>query len=108
MNTDDRARTVLHERLDKTLGPEAADTMMGYLPPVGWADVVTTRDLDAATTLLRTEIHTEIAGLRAEMGTRFAEMDAGFERALRQAFTATVAAMATIVALAVALNQLLG
>jgi hypothetical protein len=29
------------------LGPESAETLMEMMPPVGWADVATKRDLDA-------------------------------------------------------------
>jgi hypothetical protein len=34
-------------RLEQALGPESAERLMELLPPVGWADVVTKRDLDA-------------------------------------------------------------
>lgn len=37
--------------------------MMELVPPVGWADVATTRDLDH----LRTDLRAELAELRAEM-----------------------------------------
>ncbi len=47
MSVDERARHELHARLDELLGPEPAGTLMSYLPPVGWADVATKRDLDA-------------------------------------------------------------
>ena len=69
MSSGDRARTTLHERLEAALGPDAADTLMGYLPPVGWADVATTRDVETATMLTRTELHTEIGALRQELQT---------------------------------------
>ena len=45
MATDERARVALYERLDETMGRGAADTLMSYLPPVGWADVATKHDL---------------------------------------------------------------
>lgn len=47
MALDERARRELFLRLEQALGPESAETLMELLPPVGWADVATKRDLDA-------------------------------------------------------------
>ncbi|HEX6381162.1 MAG TPA: hypothetical protein VF180_07950, partial [Acidimicrobiia bacterium] len=44
---DERARHELFLRLEQALGPESVETLMELLPPVGWADVATKRDLDA-------------------------------------------------------------
>jgi hypothetical protein len=40
---------------------------MACLPPVGWADVATEHDLHALEARLERRIHTEFAGVRAEM-----------------------------------------
>lgn len=47
MVLDERARHELYLRLEQALGAESAATLMEMLPPVGWADVATKRDLDA-------------------------------------------------------------
>lgn len=47
MALDERARHELFLRLEAALGPKSAETLMELLPPVGWADVATKRDLDA-------------------------------------------------------------
>ena len=47
MALDERARHELFLRLEQALGPKSAETLMELLPPVGWADVATKRDLDA-------------------------------------------------------------
>ncbi|HUP69574.1 MAG TPA: hypothetical protein VM142_07125 [Acidimicrobiales bacterium] len=47
MSIDDRSRQELFQRLDEALGPKAAEVLMAHLPPVGWADVATKRDLAA-------------------------------------------------------------
>lgn len=47
MALDELARHELHSRLRDAIGEQAAATLMDYLPPVGWADVATKRDLDA-------------------------------------------------------------
>jgi hypothetical protein len=47
MALDERARHELFLRLEQALGQKSAETLMELLPPVGWADVATKRDLDA-------------------------------------------------------------
>lgn len=56
MAIDERARHELYLRLEEQLGPEAAATLMEHLPPVGWADVATRRDLDQLADRLRVEL----------------------------------------------------
>ncbi len=47
MTISEETRHRLYRRLEEVLGPEEAATLMEHLPPVGWADVATKRDLDA-------------------------------------------------------------
>ena len=47
MVLDERARHELFLRLEQVLGPERAETLMEMMPPVGWAEVATKRDLGA-------------------------------------------------------------
>jgi hypothetical protein len=58
---EDRHR--LYQRLEEVLGREQAATMMEHLPPVGWADVATKRDLDH----LAERVEARFDGLRAEI-----------------------------------------
>ncbi|WP_052667353.1 hypothetical protein [Nitriliruptor alkaliphilus] len=71
MAVDERARHELHSRLDEVLGPDVTTTLMGLLPPVGWADVATRRDLDALearlTSRFEASLHRELGGLRSEL-----------------------------------------
>jgi hypothetical protein len=64
MPLDERARHELFLRLEAVLGPESAETLMELMPPVGWADVATKRDLD-----LRLEATEQklLAGFRGEL-----------------------------------------
>jgi hypothetical protein len=57
MAIDERARHQLYLRLEEQLGAEAASTLMEHLPPVGWADVATKRDLDQFADRLRAEFY---------------------------------------------------
>jgi hypothetical protein len=57
MALDERARHELYLRLEEHLGAEAATTLMEHLPPVGWADVATKRDLDHFADRLRAEFY---------------------------------------------------
>ena len=60
MAIDERARHELYDRLESSIGEEATATLMGYLPPVGWADVATKADLAALEHKLIGELHREL------------------------------------------------
>lgn len=44
---------------------------MEYLPPVGWADVATKRDLDALEERFELRLEIGLAGIRSEMANGF-------------------------------------
>ena len=78
MALDERARHELFLRLEQVLGPESAETLMEMMPPVGWADVATKRDLDALEE--RMDLRFEIVDQRFEaMDRRFDAMDRRFD-----------------------------
>ena len=60
MSLNERARHHLYLRLEEHLGAEAAETLMEHLPPTGWADVATKRDLDQFAERLRAEWSAEL------------------------------------------------
>jgi hypothetical protein len=96
MAVDEHTRRVLYERLEGVLGLEAATALMEHLPPVGWADVATKRDLDALEGRMKRDLDTMIATLRVEMS--------GQSRSL---FFSVLAANATVLAMAVGVAQVL-
>lgn len=81
------------------MGPEKAAIMMDLLPPVGWGDIATKRD-----------VHAEIGGLRSEMQAGFAEfrseMQAAHSELLVKLFFGIVASNATLVGLVFAAVRL--
>lgn len=66
MAIDERARHELYLRLEEQLGAEAATTLMEHLPPTGWSEVATKRDLDQLRALTTLEIERMGDRLRAE------------------------------------------
>ncbi len=76
MSVDERSRHQLFSHLDELLGPDDAATLIEHLPPVGWADVATKRDLDA----LEVRIGQRFDQVGARSDARFAQIDARFER----------------------------
>jgi hypothetical protein len=75
MVLDERSRHELYLRLEETLGPDAATTLMEHLPPIGWADVATKRDLDA----LEQRVDLRFAALDERLDRRFDAIDHRFE-----------------------------
>lgn len=64
MHTDAQRRG-LYDALDQLLPPEARDTLMELLPPVGWSDVARQADIS--------ELRSEIAQFRADLTGQMAE-----------------------------------
>ena len=56
MTISNADRHDLHNALGELLGEREANTLMEHLPPVGWADVATKRDLDHLESQLRLEL----------------------------------------------------
>lgn len=71
MAIDEAARHKMFQRFQEVLGEEEAATLMELLPPVGWADVATKRDLDALEARLETRMEAlelkMLAAMRKEM-----------------------------------------
>jgi hypothetical protein len=104
MTISEEARYRLHQRLEEVLGAEEAATLMGELPPLGWADLATKRDveglarsIEALAAATRRDIEVlaattqagfaraggEFATVRAEFRTEFADIRERLERELR-------------------------
>ena len=78
MALDERARHELFLRLEQALGPKSAETLMELLPPVGWADVATKRDLDALEE--RMNLRFDLVDQRFDLvDQRFEALDQRFE-----------------------------
>ena len=86
MTIDERSRHALYLRLEEVLGSDEAGTLMEHLPPVGWADVATRRDVVSETAMVRTELGAEIANVRTELKAETASIRNEM-RALEQSLT---------------------
>lgn len=74
MTIDERSRHALYLRLEELLGADEAGTLMEHLPPVGWADVATRRDLVSEIGMVRSDLTAEIGALRNDMTVEFASV----------------------------------
>jgi hypothetical protein len=106
MSVSEFQRHEVFKWLEEQMGSERAAIMMNLLPPVGWGDIVTTRDLHAEVGGLRSEMHAGFAELRAEMHAGFAEMHTAHSALPVKLFFGMVASNATLVGLVLAATQL--
>jgi hypothetical protein len=74
MSVTESDRHQLFAWFEEHMGKERAATMMSLLPPVGWADVATKRDLDALADRMRAdmqELRADVQELRADLQRTF-------------------------------------
>lgn len=80
MTNTELQRHELRNKLAEVLGDAAMETLMGHLPPSGWADVARKDDID----VLRREMHVEIEGLRRDMGQLEARLETKIDIRIEQ------------------------
>ena len=111
MTISEQTRHAMYVQLESALGQEAAPILMEHLPPVGWADVATKRDLDHLSTELRTELRAEfgagISGLRADMYRELGALRGDLRAQMQTLFLGLVGLQMTGAGLAIALSRLL-
>ncbi len=71
MAIDERSRHRLYLRLEEVLGTEEATVLMEHLPPVGWADVATKRDVDLGLTQLEERMELRFQALEYKLMAAF-------------------------------------
>jgi hypothetical protein len=76
MSVNEHERHQLFTWFEEHMGSERAATMMSLLPPVGWGDVATRRDLD----LIRRDLEL----LEARIDAKLDQVEARFEAKLGQ------------------------
>jgi hypothetical protein len=114
MGIDERARHDLFLRLEQVLGSEEATTLMEHLPPTGWADVATKRDLDQLAALTKRDLDHFAASVKKDMdtleqrvlATLRAEMNAQTRTMIHAMMFTTSGAVVTVATLAFAAARL--
>jgi len=71
------SRNKMFNKLQDVLGIEDAEVLIEHLPPVGWADVATKRDLEPLTIRLDS-LAGEVRDLRRDFGALRSEMTSQF------------------------------
>ena len=86
MAISEESRHHLYQRLEQVLGPDEATVLMEHLPPVGWADVATKRDLDVLGMRFDrmderfTDVDRRLTEMDRRWDERFAHVDRRLER----------------------------
>lgn len=95
MTISEESRHEMYVRLEDVLGRAPASTLMEHLPPVGWADVATRRDLEAGLAATGRDLEAGLAATRRDLEAGLAatrrDLDVGLaatRRDLESGFTA--------------------
>ena len=99
MTVTEEARYHRLQQLDDSVGEKGANTIMELLPPVGWADVATKRDLDQQSERLGLMVRAEISGVRAEI----AGVRGDFQNSLRRMQTVLLSAVVSVAGVVIAM-----
>jgi hypothetical protein len=105
----DRNRHELYIALEHQLGRGPTETLMQLLPPVGWADVATTSDVESQGTALRSELTTLRSDLRGEMAElrgEMAELRGEIKAQLPRLYAANIASVIGVAGLVLAATKL--
>lgn len=79
MTIDEHTRYERYQLVEEHLGERGAVLLMEYLPPVGWGDVATKRDLDAHAVLMRHDLDAHKRAMRSDLDTHTRLMQKEFE-----------------------------
>jgi len=102
MAASEADRHELYQAFEGLMGKKKAETMMALLPPVGWGDVATRRDLDAHDALNRQEFGALRAASKAEHEALESRIN---ERIMRTALTVNIPSILAAVALSFAATR---
>ena len=94
MAIDERSRHALYVKLEQVLGAEDASVLMEHLPPLGWADVTTKRDLDGLEARLGLRLEATEQRILATLRAEVAMQTAAQTRAMVFALSASVLCVA--------------
>lgn len=103
MVMEEGSRRRLYSHLVELLGDEDTETLMGYLPPTGWAEMATKRDLDQLAQTIRGElavfearVEARLDSLKAHLETGLATQEARLEAGLARAALDTRSSLRTL------------
>ncbi len=104
MSVTEFERHQLYSWFEEHMGEDRATTMMNLLPPTGWGDVATRRDLHLLEAGLDAKIDTLEARLDAKIEARLGEFRSEMMRTLGTWLFASQAAVIAVVTLLVTLD----
>ena len=101
MTISEQSRHAMFLQLESVLGQEAALILMEHLPPVGWADVATKRDLDHLHTLMQRDLALGLAGLGGDLRGEMSQLsERMFDRMTAQTRTLVIVVLGAVATMA--------